>query len=160
MKKLGLVAGCGRPVLAAQTLLSNTAHNLTVHTQEHRQSPQGTSQLAKRSICEADRMLTQSWQPAGGASPAFLMSSAGRELGPQSRNPSHGARKETHFIQPLIPRDGEGGGNSQKVSSLLQPPRKTLLLRGQSVSLTNISARHWMGETDVPLPLGSSWLRQ
>ena len=122
MKKLGLVGGCGRPILAAQTLLSNSAHNLIIRTQAHRQSPQGTSQLAKRSICEADRMLRQSWQPAGGASPAFLMSSTGRELGPQSRNPSRGAPKETHFFQPLLPRDGEGGGNLELTESVQPPP--------------------------------------
>ena len=75
-------------LLAAQTLLSHTARNLIIHTQEHRQSPLGTSQLAKRSVCEADRMLRQSWQPAGGASPAFLMASTGRELGSQSRSPT------------------------------------------------------------------------
>lgn len=39
------------------------------------------SQLAKRSSCESDSMLRQSWQAAGGASPAFLMSSTGRGLG-------------------------------------------------------------------------------
>lgn len=81
-------AGVGEAPLTAHALLPNTAYNLIILVWEHRQSPQGMSQLAKRSACEAEGMLRQSWQPAGGTSPAFPVSSTGRELGPQSRTPS------------------------------------------------------------------------
>lgn len=48
-------------LLAAQTLLSHTAYNLIIHSlKEHRQWPLGTIPLAKRRVCEADRMQRQS----------------------------------------------------------------------------------------------------
>lgn len=115
--------------------------------QEHRQSPQGTNQLAKRNACEADRRLRQSRQPAGGASSAFLMSSTGRELGPQSRNPSRGAPKEACFIQASPPTVGR---RELELTESVQPfPTTQENAPGQSVSSTNACARRGRGETDV-----------
>ena len=96
-----------------------TVYNLIIYTQEHRQLPGSTRQLAKRSACEADRLLRLSRPPAGRPS-----------LGPQSRN------------HPLT--EGVGGGNLElmKVSSFL-------LVLGQSISSTNIYARHWTRESDT-----------
>lgn len=77
------------------------------------------SQLAKRSACAADRMLRQSWQPAGGASPSFLMSSTRRELRPQSTG------WEGRCGVRCVWRD------SQKVPNFLLLPRKMVLLLGK-----------------------------
>lgn len=124
--------------MTARALLPHTAYNLIIHTQEHRQSPQGMRVSLQREVPvrQADRMLRQSWQPAGGASPSFLMSSTRRELRPQSTG------WEGMCGVRCVWRD------SQEVANFLLLPRKMVLLLGKSLSSTYACARF----------RGSSWL--
>lgn len=68
--------------MAAQTLLSHTAYNLIIQGRSIGNGL-GVPVSLQRSAWEAED-AEASWQPAGGASPAFLMSSIGRGGGHQA----------------------------------------------------------------------------